>query len=109
MELMYGDAVKDEEELRQCLENRNRKIVVVRAANAAEFVPYGRVVLDVADRIRKPLFVVIDEGQLSVRRASARRASAKRRTSSTNSSAEAASEHLTCTSRLCATPAACTG
>ncbi|CAN7773687.1 hypothetical protein LJR290_007667 [Variovorax sp. LjRoot290] len=64
MELMYGDAVKDEEELRECLENRDRRIVVVRAANAAEFVPYGRVVLDVADRIRKPLFVVIDEGQL---------------------------------------------
>jgi hypothetical protein len=64
MELMYGAAVQNEEELRQCLERRDRKIVVVRAANAAEFVPYGRVVLDVADRIRKPLFIVIDEGQL---------------------------------------------
>jgi hypothetical protein len=64
MELMYGTAVQNEEELRLCLENRDRKIVVVRAANAAEFVPYGRVILEVADRIRKPLFIVIDEGQL---------------------------------------------
>ncbi|MCR6481025.1 ATP-binding protein [Variovorax sp. ZS18.2.2] len=64
MELMYGDAVKDEEELYQCLERRDRKIVVVRATDAAEFVPYGQVILDAADRFRKPLFVVIDEGQL---------------------------------------------
>ena len=64
MEMMYGQAVKDPDELRERLELRDQKIVVVRAADAAEFVPYGRVVLDVADRIRKPIFVVIDEGQL---------------------------------------------
>jgi hypothetical protein len=64
MELMYGEAVKDPEELRYLLETRERKIVVVRAADAAEFVPYGQVVLEVAGRIRKPLFIVIDEGQL---------------------------------------------
>lgn len=63
-EQMYGEAVSGPEELRHLLMARSRKIVVVRAANAAEFVPYGRVVLEVSDLIRKPLFVVIDEGQL---------------------------------------------
>lgn len=63
-ELMYGDAVRDADDLRARLEARDEKIIVVRAADAAEFVPYGRAILDVADRIRKPLFLVIDEGQL---------------------------------------------
>lgn len=64
MELMYGAAVADPEELRQRLTQRDKPFVVVRAANAAEFVPYGRVVLEVIEAVRRPLFVVIDEGQV---------------------------------------------
>lgn len=64
MELMYGKAVEDAADLRERLELRDRKIIVVRAANAAEFVPYGKVVLEVADKIRKPILLVLDEGQL---------------------------------------------
>jgi hypothetical protein len=64
MEAMYGDAVNDPEELRERLVQRDRPIVIVRAANATEFVPYGRVVLEVSDELRKPLLVVVDEGQV---------------------------------------------
>lgn len=64
LEAMYGQAVQDEEELRERLTQRDRPIIVVRAANAAEFIPYGRVVLEVADELRKPIFVVVDEGQV---------------------------------------------
>jgi len=64
IELMYGAAVQSPEELRERLTLRDQPIVVVSAANASEFVPYGQVVLEVADRERKPLFVCLDEGQL---------------------------------------------
>uniref|UniRef100_UPI003BEF36C1 hypothetical protein n=1 Tax=Burkholderia arboris TaxID=488730 RepID=UPI003BEF36C1 len=64
MEALYGDAVADPDALRRALVERDRPIVVVRAADAVEFVPYGRVILDVADEHRKPIFVMIDEGQL---------------------------------------------
>ncbi|MDL5034369.1 ATP-binding protein [Pelomonas sp. APW6] len=64
MELMYGEAVTDPEDLREKLTSRNTPIIVVRAANASEFVPYGRVVLEVADKLRKPMLVVVDEGQV---------------------------------------------
>ena len=39
-------------------------MLVVNARDAGEFVPFGRALLDSADRHRKPIFVVIDEGQL---------------------------------------------
>jgi hypothetical protein len=64
MEQMYGDAVADAADLRARLQRRDQPIVVVRAATAEEFVPFGRAVLDVADELRKPLFVCIDEGQV---------------------------------------------
>ena len=37
---------------------------MVNARDAGEFVPFGRAILDAADQHRKPIFVVIDEGQL---------------------------------------------
>ncbi|HEX3982506.1 MAG TPA: hypothetical protein VHX12_02325 [Acidisoma sp.] len=64
LESLYGDAVADPETLRSALTRRNQSIVVVNARDAAEFVPYGRAILDIADQYRKPIFVVIDEGQL---------------------------------------------
>lgn len=64
MEQLYGEAVADAEELRQRLTLRDKPIVVVRAHDATGFIPYGEVIRDVAERDRKPLFVVIDEGQL---------------------------------------------
>lgn len=64
MESLYGDAVRDAEHLGTLLASREQAIVVVSARDATEFLPYGRAILDAAERIRKPLFVVIDEGQL---------------------------------------------
>lgn len=64
LESLYGDAVADTEALRTTLTERNEPIVVVNARDAGEFVPYGRAILDTADQHRKPIFVVVDEGQL---------------------------------------------
>jgi len=64
LEALYGDAVADPDELRTALTSRDKPIVVVNARDAAEFVPYGRAILGAADEHRKPIFVVIDEGQL---------------------------------------------
>jgi hypothetical protein len=61
---MYGDAVTDEHELRMRLEKRDEPIVVVAAADPSEFLPYGEVILEVADTLRKPIFLMVDEGQL---------------------------------------------
>jgi hypothetical protein len=64
MESLYGAAVRDAEHLGTLLASREQAIVVVSARDATEFLPYGRAILDAAERFRKPLFVVIDEGQL---------------------------------------------
>jgi hypothetical protein len=64
MESLYGEAVSDAEDLRQRLTSRKEPILVVNAKDATEFIPYGRVILEVAEKVRQPLFVVIDEGQL---------------------------------------------
>jgi len=64
MEVLYGTAVKDPEELRERLILRDQPMVVVSAKDATEFVSYGRVILEVADSQRKPIFVVCDEGQV---------------------------------------------
>jgi hypothetical protein len=39
-------------------------IVVVSAEDASEFIPYGRAILEAADQDRKPIFVMMDEGQV---------------------------------------------
>jgi hypothetical protein len=64
LELLYGEAVTGPEALRQRLIKRDKPIVVVAAETAAAFVPYGDVILSVADDERKPIFVLIDEGQV---------------------------------------------
>lgn len=64
LEALYGDAVADPDALRNTLSSRDTPIVVVNARDAVEFVPYGHAILEAADDYRKPIFVVIDEGQL---------------------------------------------
>lgn len=63
IESMYGQAV-DAAELRRVLEKRDRKIVVVAARDATEFIPFGKVILEAADTHRQPMFVMLDEGQV---------------------------------------------
>src|SRR3546814_20269004 len=64
MESMYGKAVKDADELLERLTKRDQPIVVVAAGDAEAFVPYGLVILEAAENFRKPVFVVIDDGQI---------------------------------------------
>lgn len=64
LESLYGKAVKDAGHLRKLLDSRKQNIIVVSAADADTFCPYGRTILEAADEHRKPLLVVIDEGQL---------------------------------------------
>ena len=64
LESLYGAAVADPQALGHALARRDDAILVVNARTAHEFVPFGRAILDAADRHRKPIFAVIDEGQL---------------------------------------------
>jgi hypothetical protein len=64
LEALYGDAVATPEDLLECLTRRDRPIVVVCAKDAEEFVPFGEAILQAADVQRKPIFVMLDEGQL---------------------------------------------
>lgn len=61
---LYGPAVESPEVLATRLRERDVPIVVVSARDATEFLPYGEVLLAAADEYRKPVFVVLDEGQL---------------------------------------------
>lgn len=64
LESLYGEAVRGADELSRLLESRTVPIIVVSARNASEFLPYGRAILDAADKYRKPIFLMVDEGQL---------------------------------------------
>lgn len=64
LEALYGDAITTPADLLECLTRRDRKIVVVCARDAEEFVPFGEAILQAADAERKPIFCMIDEGQL---------------------------------------------
>ena len=46
------------------LAHRQQKIIVVAAKNAEQFAPFGRAIMEAAGEHRKPLFVMIYEGQL---------------------------------------------
>jgi len=64
IESMYGKAVSGVDALDRRLAKRDEKFVVVAAEDATEFLPYGRAILKSADEERKPIFVMIDEGQV---------------------------------------------
>lgn len=64
IESMYGRAVAGVEALRKRLAKRDTPFVVVSAADATGFILYGRAVLEAADEHRKPIFLMLDEGQI---------------------------------------------
>ncbi len=64
IESMYGDAVAGVDELKLRLLKRDRQFIVVSAQDATEFIPYGRAILEAADSHRKPIFLMVDEGQV---------------------------------------------
>lgn len=64
LESLYGDAVASPADLVERLTRRDQPILVVCAKDAEEFVPFGQAILEAADSERKPIFCMIDEGQL---------------------------------------------
>ena len=60
----YGDPITEVEDLIEVLRLRNRKIVVVVAKTAIDFLPFGEAIMDAADLYRKPIFLAIDEAQM---------------------------------------------
>lgn len=61
---LYGAPVSSPEALAKLLEQRSQSIVVISARDAESFVSYGQVILDAAEEYRKPIFLMLDEGQL---------------------------------------------
>jgi len=64
IESMYGKAVAGVDELRLRLQKRDKAFVVVSAEDASEFIPYGKMILEASEEERKPIFLMIDEGQV---------------------------------------------
>lgn len=64
LEALYGKAVRDIEKLENCMRGRHEPILVCRVRYPDEFVLYGKAILDVVDEERKPVFLMIDEGQI---------------------------------------------
>jgi hypothetical protein len=61
---MYGEPVASVDDLAEGLAKRDRKFLVISARDAGEFVEYGKAIMAAAEEHRKPIFLVIDEGQL---------------------------------------------
>lgn len=61
---LYGEPVEGPADLDEKLRAREEPILVVSAKDAESFVEYGEVILEVVDEERKPIFLMIDEGQL---------------------------------------------
>jgi hypothetical protein len=59
-----AEIVGDTTELEQHLSTREHPLLIVKTRDADEFVEYGQVVMAVADTLRKPIFLFVDEGQM---------------------------------------------
>jgi DNA helicase HerA-like ATPase len=64
IESLYGAAVRDVHKLQNSIRGRHHPILVVRVRHADEFVLYGKAIMEVVDEERKPVFLMIDEGQI---------------------------------------------
>ena len=65
IEGLYPETVlRNEAKLESHLRGRHHKFLVVPVRNADEFVHYGRIVMRVVDEERKPVFLMVDEGQM---------------------------------------------
>lgn len=63
LESLYGDAVRHPADLAKRLRSRREPILIVRAPDPKAFVPYGKMLLDVCDDLRRPTYIYMDEGQ----------------------------------------------
>lgn len=63
-EIRHGVPETTEAAFEEALRARRSPTLVVPVSNAAEFVTYARVLLRVVDEERKPVFLMVDEGQM---------------------------------------------
>lgn len=61
---LYSEPVASPEALAECLAKRDQPIVVIDAPDATAFIPYGEVISEAADAYRKPIVLMMDEGQI---------------------------------------------
>jgi len=86
---LYGEPVASPDALAERLALRDQPIVVVDAPDASAFIPYGEVIAEAADSHRKPIILMMDEGQLfSAPRTGRRRNGASETTDILNDLAE---------------------
>lgn len=64
IEALYGHALAGPDKLESHLRGRHHPFLVVRVRDAADFLTYGRTLMRVVDEERKPVFLMVDEGQI---------------------------------------------
>lgn len=62
--LGVGQSMPDANTLERHLRERRHQILVVRVRDTADFLRYGGVLLRVVDEERRPVFLMVDEGQI---------------------------------------------
>ena len=61
---LYGETMRDAPHLENHLRGRHHPILVVPVRDTENFLHYGRVLMRVVDEERKPVFLMVDEGQI---------------------------------------------
>lgn len=56
--------MRDGSHLESHLCGRHHPLLIVKTRHADDFVHYGRIVMQMADTLRKPIFLLVDEGQM---------------------------------------------
>lgn len=62
--LGIGEVMFDAAKLESHVRGRHHRILVVRVRDTEDFLHYGRVLMRVVDEERKPVFLMVDEGQV---------------------------------------------
>lgn len=62
--LEMGETMKSPEKLEAHLRGRHHPILIARVRDTADFLDYGKALRRVVDEERKPVFLMVDEGQI---------------------------------------------
>jgi hypothetical protein len=62
--LGIGEVMRDADKFEAHLRGRHHPILIVRVRDTQDFLHYGRVLMRVVDEERKPVFLMVDEGQV---------------------------------------------
>ncbi len=61
---LLGEPMRDASHLESHLRGRHHPILTVPVRDTADFLHYGKVIMRVVDEERKPVFLMVDEGQI---------------------------------------------